>query len=84
MFDLTTGQWLFCSIFAGVCTVIYMIHLFQVDEENRIREEQEMIENDFTSFLDFLERMCNDEVQEEIKEEETKEEKEGEKEENED
>lgn len=59
MFDLTTGEWLFCSVFAGISTVMYMIHLYNVEAMQK-RMEEERAEESFNEFLDFLSTMVKE------------------------
>ena len=42
-FTLTTAQWIFCSVFAGMCTVLYMVLLFEQEKiEKEMRDDDDL------------------------------------------
>ena len=54
-FDLTTAQWLFCSAFAGICTVLYMCNLFEKEKiEEQMKQDEEQFNNDMDKVIKFL------------------------------
>ena len=56
-FTLTTGQWIFCSIFAGLNTVGYMWYLAEMEKfEKEIQDEKKAIEQT-EQFLDFINKL---------------------------
>lgn len=60
-FNLTTAQWLFCSAFAGFCTVLYMCCLFDKEKyEEQLKQEEEQFNNDMDKIINFLQDNLRD------------------------
>ena len=71
MFTLTTAQWIFCSVFAGVCTVFYMTCLYEREIIERDFRDEKIAQEQSRKFIELLDKL-NEEREKNNKENEEK------------
>ena len=71
MFALTTAQWIFCSVFTGVCTVCYMIMLYEAEIIERDFRDEKIAQEQSRKFIELLDKL-NEEREKNNKENEEK------------
>ena len=71
MFTLTAAEWIFCSVFTGICTVCYMIKLYETDIIERELRDEKIAQEQAKRFIDLVAKL-NEEREKNNKENEEK------------